>query len=315
MIYTVTLNPSLDYVVRVPDLEPGNLHRTESEALYVGGKGINVSAVLKQLGVESICLGFTGGFTGGEIMTRLQDMGIASDFVTVAKGMSRINVKLKSKETMETEINGQGPEIDTPELELLRQKLERLRDGDILVLSGSAPGKLIDRDYVYANICDRLKNRKYKLVVDSEGMLLRNTLRYRPFLIKPNLQELQSIFDQALSTEKSIITCARLLQEEGAHNVLVSLAGEGAILLDTLGRVLRLKAPQGKVLNSVGAGDALIAGFLYGLLKSGKDSRIEEYTEEDYQDALKFGVATGSAAAFSEGFPSKDNIEELYRCL
>ena len=354
MIYTLTLNPSLDYVVRVSDFKPGNLHRTQSEELYVGGKGINVTAVLKQLGADSLCLGFTAGFTGREIEHRLQQMGICFDFVTASEGTSRINVKLKSDQSVETEINGQGPVISAPEVELLYRKLEKLQDGDTLVLSGSAPGRLnitgnsdngkrmdernicgdshtrlmdekeicgdshirrMDRNDIYADICSRLTDKKLKLVVDAEGQLLRNTLKYRPFLIKPNLQELGRLFERGLTTYESILECARKLQEEGAQNVLVSLGGDGALLVDSLGGVTRMNAPRGKVLNSVGAGDALVAGFLYGLIEAEKDDFQENYSKESYRIALKYGIAAGSAAAFTEGFPGKDRIEELYRRL
>lgn len=341
MIYTVTLNPSLDYVVRVPELKPGNLHRTNGEELYVGGKGINVTTVLKQLGADSLSLGFIAGFTGKEIENKLHQMGISSDFITVTEGMSRINVKLKSEQAIETEINGQGPVIGTYEMEQLYRKLEKLQDGDILVLSGSVPKKYknnkysdvssqqaysgatyvdnqnmqADRDDTYADICSRLTGRRLKLVVDAEGRFLSNTLKYRPFLIKPNHLELGGLFGRSLTSEESIIECAKRLQEEGAQNVLVSLAEQGALLLDSDGRITRQRAPQGRVLNSVGAGDALVAGFLYGLLQTGKESLREDYTVEDYQRALKYGVATGSASAFTEGFPGKDRIEELYRSL
>ncbi len=355
MIYTVTLNPSLDYVVRVHELTPGNLHRTAEEELYVGGKGINVANVLSGLGADCLSLGFIAGFTGREIEQRLSRMGLATDFITVAEGMSRINVKLKTGQAMETEINGQGPVIGSQDMELLYQKLEKLKDGDILVLSGSAPrrgmnsrysganchqtdkdelhtepcgqpgnkGKIqaelrsmeTDSDDTYADLCGRLAGRRLKLVIDAEGSLLRNTLKFRPFLIKPNHHELGRLFGKHLIEEESIIACARQLQEEGARNVLVSLAEKGAILLDSNGRINLQRAPQGKVLNSVGAGDALVAGFLYGLTHAGRESLKEDYSEEDYLRALKYGVAAGSAAAFAEEAPERARIEELYRSL
>lgn len=341
MIYTVTLNPSLDYVVRISELKPGNLHRSNNEELYVGGKGINVTTVLKRLGADSLSLGFIAGFTGKEIEHRLNQMGIISDFITIPEGLSRINVKLTSDQAIETEINGQGPAIGSYEMELLYRKLERIADGDILVLSGSVPGRLksgkqtgecdqltdrseigsdncnmqADRDDTYAEICSRMTDRKVMLVVDAEGRSLKNTLKYRPFLIKPNQLELGRLFNRSLTTEESILECARKLQEEGAQNVLVSLAEEGALLLHSLGGVIRQKAPRGKARNSVGAGDSLVAGFLFGLSQAGKNGLSEGYSEEDYQRALKMGVAAGSAAAFTEGFPDKDSIDELYQSL
>ena len=315
MIYTVTLNPSLDYVARVSELKPGNLHRMEAEELYVGGKGINVTTVLRQLDTDSLILGFIAGFTGREIENRLHQRGIPTAFITASEGLSRINIKLKSEQAVETEINGQGPVITMKELEILYQSLGRLQDGDILVLSGSVPTSIKNRDHTYADICDHLKNRRLKLIVDAEGQLLRNTLSYRPFLIKPNRQELEGLFQRSLPTEESILYCAKQLQAEGAQNVLVSLAGEGALLLNSHGGVIRQRAPQGKVFHSVGAGDALVAGFLFGLLKSGKDSLSEDYHEEDYERALKYGVAAGSAAAFTEGLPRRDKIQELFLSL
>lgn len=315
MIYTVTLNPSLDYVVRVTEFEPGNLHRTETEELYVGGKGINVTVVLKQLGIDSTMLGFVAGFTGQEIIERLTHMGLSSDFITIGQGLSRINIKLKTNHKTETEINGQGPVISATELEQLDHKLNSIGNGDILVLSGSVPKQTPDRDNIYAGFCGKLADRDTKLVVDAEGSLLMNTLRYRPFLIKPNLHELGSLFGQILLTEESIIDCAMRLKKEGAQNVLVSMAGEGALLVDSNGRITRQNAPKGKVLNSVGAGDALIAGFLAGLLKTGEGSLKDSYSREDYEYALKFSVASGSAAAFTEGLPDGRKIEKTFRSL
>lgn len=326
MIYTVTLNPSLDYVVRVSDFEPGNLHRTTEEEIYVGGKGLNVTVVLKRLGVESLSLGFVAGFTGREIEHRLKRMGIAADFVTASQGRSRINIKLKSNQAPETEINGQGPVIGSHEMELLYQKLGRLNDGDILVLSGSVPrqtkssrhsdedNQYTNRDDTYAELCGRVAGKGLRLVIDAEGKLLRNALKYKPFLIKPNHLELGRLFGRKLTDEESIIECAGQLQQEGAQNVLVSMAEKGAILLDSEGRITRQRAPQGRVVNSVGAGDALVAGFLYGLLLDKKEQG-EEYSLEDYQRALRFSVACGSAAAFTEGYPAKEQVEELYRSL
>ncbi len=315
MIYTVTFNPSLDYIVRVGEFELGNLHRADSEELYVGGKGINVSAVLRQLGIDSTVLGFVSGFTGKEIYNRLENMGLTSDFITVDHGMSRINIKLKSKDKVETEINGQGPILDAADLEKLYRKLEMIREGDILVLSGSVPGHMKDRDKIYGEICEKLKDRQVKLIVDAEGQLLRNTLCYHPFLIKPNLHELGMLYDQLLLTEESIIDCAMRLKQEGAQNVLVSMAGDGALLIDSNGGITRQSAPVGTVMNSVGAGDALLAGFLSGLLKMGRDGLKDSYTREGYFFALKYSVAAGSAAAFTDGLPDHKQIEKVFRSL
>lgn len=313
MIYTVTFNPSLDYVVRVTDFELGSLHRSEAEELTVGGKGINVTAVLRLLGVESTAFGFVAGFTGREIMERLDQMGISSDFIQVKQGFSRINIKLKSKDFTETEVNGQGPRVHADELNQLYDKLSAMQEGDFLVLSGSVPSHIPDRDYSYAHICDSLNKKKINFVVDAEGDLLRNTLGYQPFLIKPNLQELGRLFGRKLADEQSIIDCARSLQKKGAQNVLISLAGDGAILIDHKGRTIRQSAPSGKAINSVGAGDTMVAGFLAGVIgeKVGRGST----REERYDNALRYSVACGSAAAFSKGMPDVQQIEEIYQKL
>ncbi len=315
MIYTVTLNPSLDYVVRVSDFIPGNLHRTEKEELYVGGKGINVSVLLKELGIESRILGFTAGFTGIQIKDRLKDMGLSHDFVTAGRGMSRINIKLKTHNTVETEINGQGPMIDQADIELLYRKLNTIREGDILTLSGSVPGQLPGKEDTYAHICGLVKERGVKLVIDAEGKLLWNALACKPFLVKPNRQELERLFDRDLRTEESIIEYAMRLQKEGARNVLVSLGEEGALLIDADRRIMRQKAPAGDVLNSVGAGDAMLAGFLAALLRCGDGHLKDGYDRKDYEYSLKYSVAVGSAAAFTAGFPDRETIEKVFRSL
>ncbi|HKL80432.1 MAG TPA: 1-phosphofructokinase [Mobilitalea sp.] len=315
MIYTVTFNPSLDYVVRVTDFELGNLHRAEAEELYVGGKGINVTTVLRGLEIDSTALGFVAGFTGREIVSRLMQLNIPNEFIPVAQGMSRINMKLKSNNGVETEVNGQGPRIAAADLEKLYDILKAIRHGDILLLSGSVPKHIEDRNLVYANICELLRDKKIKLVVDTEGDLLLHTLKYRPFLIKPNHHELGDLFGRELLTEESMIECALLLQKEGAQNVLISMAGEGAILVDANQRVIRQKAPKGKVINSVGAGDSLLAGFLTGLLRAENSPSEDNYSEDVYAFALKYSVAAGSAAAFSEELPTEEMIEEIFRSL
>lgn len=317
MIYTVTFNPSLDYVVRVADFELGRLHRTQGEELFVGGKGINVSIVLKKLGIESIALGFTAGFTGKEIENRLNTMGISSDFIHVSQGMSRINIKLKSDGNVETEVNGQGPVIGKDALEQFYSKLDNIRDGDFLILSGSVPKSMEDGDSVYSHICRRMKDKHVKLVVDAEGDLLRNTLGYRPFLIKPNHHELGKLFYEEHMTKEKAVEYAGQLQMEGAVNVLVSMAGDGAFLLDETGAVTWQAAPQGKVINSVGAGDSMIAGFLAGLMgyPDIKEPNTQGFCSDDYRKALDYGVAAGSASAFSNGLPERELIEEIIRTL
>ena len=307
MIYTVTFNPSLDYVIHVMEIEPGNLHRAETEELFVGGKGINVSAVLKELGVESTAFGFAAGFTGREIINRLNELGISSDFVSLNQGFSRINVKIIDGRHEETEVNGQGPAIEAEDIEALFDRLNCIEEGDFIVLSGSVPADVPDRNNIYARICDLLKRKKLNIIVDAEQELLLNTLTYKPFLIKPNYYELEQIFGRELIGEEDIIECAKALQDKGAKNVLVSMAGQGAILIDMNKGIIRQKAPIGKIANSVGAGDAMIAGFIKGLLVSSLDL--------DYNNALKYSVATGSASAFSSGYPKLQLVEDIYRSL
>lgn len=300
MIYTVTFNPALDYVVKVNHFTLGAVNRAMQEDIYYGGKGINVSAVLANLGFENTALGFVAGFTGEEIERGAKTLGFTSDFIHVKKGMSRINVKLKSEE--ESEINGIGPEIEADDVTELMAKLEKLQSGDILVLSGSIPASI--QDTIYEEIMAQLDGRGIRIVVDATKDLLLNVLRYHPFLIKPNNHELGEMFGVVLKTEEEIIRYATLLQEQGACNVLISMAGDGAILVTEEGRVFKRKPPKGIVKNSVGAGDSMVAGFVAGYLKSG-----------DYEDALKWGTAAGSASAFSEGLASGEAIETLYRTI
>lgn len=296
MIYTVTLNPAIDYVVRLEDLRPGVVNRSLGEEFYFGGKGINVSNVLKTLGMDTVVLGFVAGFTGKALEKGLRESGLAVRFVHTAQGLTRINVKVKARE--ETEINGVGPLITARELEEFYTQLDRLRPGDILVLSGSIPGSLPPD--TYGQILARLHGRGIRCVVDAAGALLVNALKYRPFLIKPNHHELGEIFGGVPATDGEILTRAGQLQAMGARNVLVSLAGEGALLLDENGACHRSRCPKGTVLNSVGAGDSMVAGFLAGWLRTG-----------DYDYALKLGTAAGSATAFSPGLASSERIEAL----
>lgn len=296
MIYTVTFNPALDYVVRMGDFCAGAVNRTDSEEVQFGGKGINVSTVLQNLGMESIALGFVAGFTGQALERGLKRAGIKTDFIQLARGLTRINVKIKAGD--ETEINGQGPDIPPEALEKLLQKLDRLESRDMLVLAGSIPASLPSD--IYERIMVRLKGRGIEIVVDATRDLLCNVLPYRPFLIKPNSLELGELFGRSLTGDGEIQDCATQLQKRGARNVLVSMAGDGSLLLDEAGGIHRLGVPKGAVRNSVGAGDSMVAGFLAGWLE-----------REDYAYAHRMGAATGSATAFSDGLAEKQAVIRL----
>lgn len=298
MIYTVTFNPSLDYIVSVEDFTLGRVNRTTKELVYPGGKGINVSLVLKNLGMESTALGFIAGFTGTEIEETLQCWGCYTDFIRIPDGMSRINIKLRSKE--ESEINGQGPEISKEALEELYKRLDTMTSEDVLVLAGSIPGSMPDSSYEL--IMERVAPKHMKVVVDATGDLLVNVLKYHPFLIKPNNHELEEIFHVPMDSQNTIIAYAKKLQQMGAVNVLVSMAGDGAILVSEDGEVRQGIAPKGKVVNSVGAGDSMVAGFLTGYLTTG-----------NYGEAFRMGIATGSASAFSERLATKEEVEEILK--
>ena len=295
MIYTVTFNPSLDYIVSVDDFKLGLTNRTSSELILPGGKGTNVSTVLKDLGLESTALGFVAGFTGNEIVKRLNDMGIKSDFIE--NGISRINLKLKSIDG--TEINGAGPDISEEKVNELMDKLNQLKEGDVLVLAGSIPSSMSDN--IYRDIMADLKDRGVMIVVDATKDLLLNVLEYHPFLIKPNNHELGEIFDVKLTTREEVIPYGRKLQEKGARNVLVSMAGEGAVLIAEDGQVFDAPAPKGKLINGVGAGDSMVAGFVAGWIE-----------KQDYEYAFHMGVASGSASAFSENLATKEEIINVY---
>lgn len=298
MIYTITFNPALDYIVRVDNFKVGQVNRTSYEEIYAGGKGINVSIVLNNLDVENIALGYIAGFTGDEIENRVKNMGCKTDFIKLNNGMSRINVKLKSNE--ESEINGQGPAINDNDLEQLFNKLDLLKEGDILVLAGSIPSTLPED--IYQIIMRRLENKNIKIIVDATKDLLLNVLKYRPFLIKPNHHELAELFNVEIKNEEEIIKYATKLKEMGARNVLISMAGDGAIFITEDNRVIKSKVPKGKLVNSVGAGDSMVGGFIAGYLNN---SNLEE--------AFKMGVATGSASAFSEGLATKDKVYNLLK--
>lgn len=299
MIYTVTFNPCLDYIITTDEMNLGVINRTTSELILTGGKGINVSIVLKNLGINSKMLGFIGGFTGEQIEKILNDDNCETDFIKTKKGLSRINVKIKALE--ETEINGMGAEISSEELEELYKKLENLKENDILVLGGSVPTLLPSN--IYEIIMAKMENKKVKIVVDATKDLLLNVLKFKPFLIKPNNHEISEIFNKELKTEEDLIAHGKKLQEMGAENVLISMAGDGAILLSSNGEVYKSPAPKGVVVNSVGAGDSMVAGFLTGYIEN----------NGDLKKAFKMGVATGSASAFSKFLATKIEVENILK--
>ena len=298
MIYTVTFNPSLDYIVTVDDFKPGQVNRATEEVIYPGGKGINVSIVLRNLGFDNTALGFLAGFTGTEIENMLKKQGINAEFIHIGEGISRINMKLRSNE--ESEINGQGPAISIPDIQNLYKKLDELKDDDVLVLAGSIPSTMPES--IYMDIMKHLQKRKIKIVVDATNDLLMNVMQYHPFLIKPNNHELGEIFGVELQKKEDVIPYAKKLQDRGAKNVLVSMAGEGAVLVTEQKEVFQSEAPKGTVINSVGAGDSMVAGFLAGFLKTG-----------DYRVAFKMGIAPGSASAFSEKLATKGQVEQILK--
>ncbi len=298
MIYTVTFNPSLDYIVSVEDFKLGLTNRTSSELMLPGGKGLNVSMVLRNLGIENTAFGFAAGFTGDEIIRRIEERGIRSNFIQVGSGISRINVKLKSIDG--TEINGCGPTICAEEIDQLKEKLDGLSEGDILVLAGSIPSSIPDT--IYSELMERLGKRGVVFVVDATRELLVSVLKYHPFLVKPNHHELGEIFGVQLSTRTEVIPYAKKLREMGAENVLVSMAGEGAVLAAADGSVYETAAPKGKLINGVGAGDSMVAGFLAGWME-----------KKEYPHAFYMGVAAGSASAFSEQLATKEEIAAVYQ--
>lgn len=328
MVYTVTLNPSLDYIIGVNGLKIGGVNRTSEEHIVPGGKGINVSIVLKNLGMQSIPLGFVAGFTGAEIVDRLQtDYALEQQFIPVEAGLSRINIKLRSLEPKEyrekaaeakeendetnnktdnraksvleeTEINGSGPQISGEELQQFYRQLDQLQEGDVLVLAGSIPGTLPMT--IYRDIMCRLADKKISIVVDATRDLLRNVLEFHPFLIKPNHIELGELFNTTIRDRADGAAYAKKLQAMGARNVLVSMAGDGAVLVSEDGKVYQSEAPEGTVVNSVGAGDSMVAGFLYGYLTTGS-----------YEEAFRYGICTGSASAFSQNLATRAEVESL----
>ena len=300
MIYTVTFNPSLDYVVQVEHFQGDAVNRTSEEHVYPGGKGNNVAVIASNLGMKSRALGFKAGFTGAAMEQMLQEFGCDTDFIALEEGVTRINVKVKSDD--EFEINGQGPRIPDEKIRQLYEKLDALESGDVLVLSGSIPNTLPDD--MYERIMERLAGTGVRISVDATKDLLMNVLKYHPFLIKPNNHELGEMFGVTLESDDEIAEYARKLQEMGARNVLVSMAGDGAILVTEDGSMLKQLPPAGEVVNSVGAGDSMVAGFLAGYLKTGS-----------YEEALKLGTAAGSATAFTSWLADAGTVGELYKKL
>lgn len=296
MIFTVTFNPSLDYIVRVDEMRLGTINRTNYEQLLPGGKGINVSIVLGNLGHPSRALGFSAGVTGVALEKLLADAGVDADLVHVKEGFTRINAKIKAAE--ETELNGQGPRIAPEDVDALFSKLDVLGQDDTLVISGSVPNTLPSD--MYEQVMERLTGRGVRIVVDAERDLLTRVLPYRPFLVKPNNHELGDIFGVTLKTRDEVVPYARRMQEMGAQNVLVSMAGEGGVLVAADGQVYQSPAAKGTVVNSVGAGDSCVAGFLAGLMETGS-----------YQTAFRMGLAAGSASAFSDHLATRPEVEDL----
>ncbi|MCC0696062.1 1-phosphofructokinase [Clostridioides sp. ES-S-0048-02] len=296
MIYTVTLNPSIDYIVKLDELNTGSTNRVNEEYVYPGGKGINVSCILKELGHDNTSLGFISGFTGEYIVKTLEEKKLKTDFIKLKNGFSRINVKIKVSE--ETEINGQGPNISDEYINLLYKKLDKLNQDDILILAGSIPSTLDEK--LYENIMSRLEEKNIKIVVDATKNLLLNVLKYKPFLIKPNNDELEEIFGVKLNSNEDIVKYAKKLKEMGAVNVLVSMGKDGALLITEDNEVFISDVPKGTVKNSAGAGDSMVAGFISGYLSTG-----------EYDYALKLGAASGSATAFSYDLAERKYIDKL----
>lgn len=299
MVYTVTFNPAIDYVIYTDEMKIGTVNRAENEKIYFGGKGINVSIILNELGIKSEALGFVAGFTGEAIEKGMAKGGIKTDFVHLDEGFSRINVKIRS--SSETELNGQGPKVPEEKINALFKKFDKIQDGDTIVLAGSIPSSLpLD---IYEKILKILQNKNVRTIVDATGDLLMNVLKYKPFLIKPNNFELGEIFGVTLKTIEDISDCALKLKEMGAVNVLISMAGDGALLVDEDGKIHVCGVCKGNVKNSVGAGDSMVAGFIAGCEK------------KSYEYALKLGTAAGGATAFSEGLAQKELIYSLLEQL
>ena len=306
MIYTITFNPALDYTIQVEEFEIGKINRTKSENILAGGKGLNVSIILKRLGIENTALSFIAGFTGKELERKIKQYNIKTDFIEINNGYTRINVKISSLkknsliQERETALNGNGPEITQEDIDELLEKIKKINSEDIVILSGNVP-KCINED-IYEIICKELNEKNVKFVVDASQKLLMNCLKYKPFFIKPNKDELEETFNTKIKTKKEIIIYAKKLQEKGAQNVLISLGGDGAILLTEKNEVYYSNTPKGQVINTVGAGDSMVAGFVAGYLK-----------KKDYKEALKLGIASGSATAFSAGLAMNEEINGLLK--
>ncbi len=298
MIYTITFNPALDYTLKVSNFKIGDINRTITEKILPGGKGLNVSIVLKNLGVENTALGFIGGFTGKELKRKIEEKGIKTDFIEIENGITRINVKISSKS--ETAINGNGPQITEREIQLLLEKLQQINKNDIVILAGNIPKNI--KNNIYEEICMILEKKGITYVVDATKELLLNILKYKPFLIKPNKEELEETFGVKIKSEEQIIIYATKMKELGAQNVLVSLGGKGAILVSENGTIYNKCAPKGEVVSTVGAGDSMVAGFIVGYLKN-----------HNYEEALKMGIASGSASTFSENLATKEDVEQILK--
>ena len=300
MVYTITLNPALDYVMKVGSLRFDDINRSKAEQIYYGGKGINVSVVLSRLGTENKALGFVAGFTGEELERMLKEDNIECDFNHLQNGLTRVNVKIKAD--TELDINANGPDVSEAEIEELLTKLDDIKEGDVLVLAGAVP-KNLPSD-VYEKILQRLSGRGVKFVVDATGELLLKVLKFKPFLVKPNHHELGDLFSVTTKTDEEIEIYAKKLQQMGASNVLVSRGGDGAMLIDEFGTVKKIGNAKGTLINSVGCGDSMVAGFVAGFLQKG-----------DYEHALRLGAACGNATAFSEGLAEKKDIDRIYQIL
>ena len=305
MIYTITFNPALDYIAQVENFKTGEINRTKTETILPGGKGLNVSIVLKNLGIENTALGFVAGFTGEELIKKLEAQGVKTDFVKVKEGITRINVKISSlnnNKVEETALNGMGPQITKENIDELLKKISNMIASDFVILSGNIPKNL--ENNIYEKICKILKEKGITFIVDSTQDLLINVLKYNPFLIKPNKEELEETVKCNIHTKEDIINSAKTLQEMGAQNVLVSLGNDGAILITKEGETYFSEAPKGQVINTVGAGDSMVAGFLAGYYKT-----------KDYEYALKMGVSAGSASAFSVNLATKEEVDSIFNQL
>ena len=305
MIYTITFNPALDYIAQVENFKIGEINRTKTETILPGGKGLNVSIVLKNLEIENTALGFVAGFTGEELIRKMESQGVKTDFVKVEKGITRINLKISSmseNQVKETALNGMGPQITKNDMDILFEKIQKMSTKDIVILSGSIP-KNMDKD-IYEKICKELKEKGITFIVDSTQELLMNVLKYNPFLIKPNKEELEETLNCKISTKEDIVNAAKTKKKMGAQNVLVSLGNDGALLLTKEDDTYYSKAPRGQVVNTVGSGDSMVAGFLAGY-----------YQTQDYEYALKVGVAAGSATAFSIRLATKEDVDLLLKQL